>query len=343
MPEKKKLLILTYGNFTHASSRIRAVNYIPYLEEEGWMIKWLPRIPEPKNGVLNKMSFVLKKRLFIFQRLIHLFFFNYDLLLVQRMFLPLFFLKILKWKKTPFIYDFDDAIYLGDPKNAANTEEMVKNAAAIIVSNDELAEYSKKFNHKIIEEIPSPVNTERILPSASDERNKIIIGWIGSPWTEKYLNLVKNVFENLHDRNSELMIVGGTGSFKINNIPVKNETWSYDKEVHYLNKMDIGIMPLPNDEWSRGKGGYKLFLYMAAGLPVIASPVGINKEIVENGINGYLASSEEEWLNYINKLIEDKDLRKTLGANGRKKAEELYSYNKNAGKLLQVMNRVITE
>jgi glycosyltransferase involved in cell wall biosynthesis len=121
------------------------------------------------------------------------------------------------------------------------------------------------------------------------------------------------------------MLVGANPTFKIESINMEVIPWNYDMEPELINQMDIGIMPLPDEEYARGKGGYKLLQYMSAGIPVVASPIGINSEIVRHGQNGFLAKNKEEWIKFISILLEDAELRETLGESGRKDVLQKYS------------------
>lgn len=334
--------MITYGGYNHASSRIRGLNYIKFIENRGgYVIKWIPRAPDRKAGFIHIFSFAVIKRLLLIKRIFFILLIKWDCIYVQRVFLDKLSIQIIRWKKISIIYDFDDAIYLGEKRNSRSTILMIKSAESIAVANPLLAAYCRRFTEKNIKIIPSPVDTERITPAKNKSEGKIVIGWVGSLWTEKYLNILKSVFEKMNNPEVELLLVGTSGSLQVTNLTVNYVNWSYEKEVNYLQQMDIGIMPLFDDEWSRGKGGYKLYQYMAAGIPLVASPIGINKEIVDHGENGFLATSNDEWLEYLNKLVGDPELRINLGRAGRKKAEDFYSYQSNADKLVKMLNEVV--
>ena len=166
---------------------------------------------------------------------------------------------------------------------------------------------------------------------------KIIIGWVGSPTTFKYVKKSKPVFlELLQKGNVELHIIGATEDLELGT-NVKYLKWTEESEVDLISKFDIGIMPLENSPWELGKCAYKLIQYMGCGVPVIASSVGMNKEIIDDGINGFLVSGEKEWLDRLNQLIEDSSLREKLGKNGRIKAESVFSIQKNLDVLLSIL------
>ena len=321
--------MLTYGGRSHASSRIRALTYIPQLENTGlWKINWLSRAPDKTPGVAGSIYFAVKKRYFFLKRYAAIIFQSWDLVFIQRLFISPLLLNILRWKNTPVVFDFDDAIYLGSNSNFRRTKRMVVAAEKVIVSGDELGKFCSQFN-KIPVVIPSPVDSDRIdyKRRQSVNQEEVVIGWIGSVWTQKY---VKEIAEALillsRSENVKLLLVGASKNFKIDDIPVEVVPWSYESEAELLHRMDIGIMPLPDNEWSRGKGGYKIYQYMASGMPVVASPVGINAAIVDEGVNGFLASTMDEWVDYLSVLISDPGLRITMGKKGRQKMVSNYSY-----------------
>ena len=128
--------------------------------------------------------------------------------------------------------------------------------------------------------------------------------------------------------------------FEFSDINVRE--WSLEAEKRHLERTDVGVMPLENNDWSRSKGGYKILLYMSMGVACVASPIGINSEIIKDGINGYLADTPEEWLEKLSLLIEDYPLRQRLGEEGRKAAEKLYSYNVQAPKIIKIFRDFVS-
>jgi glycosyltransferase involved in cell wall biosynthesis len=324
--KKRRLLMLTDGNFDQASARIRALQYIPMLEASGYSVSYIPRIPLKPERLIGKYTwFPLLKRLFWLKRYFAILFLNWDVIFVQRLFIDEFLLKRLT-RKSKLIYDFDDAIYLGGNNQSAgtNTANMVHYACTVIVSTPLLNEFCIKYGKNAIV-IPTPVETDLIQPSHSNEKPVPVIGWIGSAWTTGYLELITPVLQKLSlEIDFEFLTVGVKPDYSVPGVKHKNLPWEFGIEVVALTNMDIGIMPLPDDDYARAKGGYKLYLYMAAGLPCVASPVGVNNQIIRNGENGFLASSPELWYENLKALLVDKKLRMRMGEKGRQQAVARY-------------------
>ena len=349
---KKSFLIVTDGSYSHASSRIRAINYIHLLKNRyESKITWIPRVADiDRSGVAGKIKYFFLKRYYFLKLSYQLIFFKWDLLFVQRFFMCGFFLYILRRKKIKLIYDFDDAIYLPQDSGKGNdekTKKMVHAADRVIVSSPTLLKFCNE-NGVItnVDLIVTPVDTEKITPVDTRNKNRkgnlLTIGWIGSPWTSKYLVTISDSLRQLSEVvNLRLLAIGIPDDFKITGVKVDRIQWSVENEIHYLREMDVGIMPLPADEWAKAKGGYKLFLYMAAGIPVIASSVGFNNQIIRHGMNGYLCDKQEDWFDYLNELYNDASLRVMMGTEGRKDAENKYSYRINSQKLYSVIDELI--
>ena len=228
-------------------------------------------------------------------------------------------------------YDFDDAVYRYS-QQAFDT--MIKYADRVIVSTPYLVDYIAPYK-KPCQLIYSPVDTGLIRPTGTPNE-KFTIGWIGSPWTIHYIQNIVPVFQSLATKIPFKLVIMGA-AIQIPGVDVELVPWSITAEVELLKRIDVGIMPLFDEGWANMKGGYKLFLYMAAGRPVIASPNGINSEIVRDGFNGYLADTPEKWLAAFEKLYSDKGLREELGQNSRKLVEDYYSYKVCSVKLIDFL------
>jgi glycosyltransferase involved in cell wall biosynthesis len=274
------------------------------------------------------------------KRYFELLFLNWDVIYIQRLFIPEFVLKIIT-RRSRVIFDFDDAIYINNHNKSANEKagNMVKYADQIIISTTWLNNFCLSFG-KNASVIPTPVETEQIKPIPKIKGKLPVIGWIGSSWTTSYLKLIEPVLQKLgKEIDFEFRTVGAKPGYIIEGINHKNIHWEPGIEAKALATIDIGVMPLPDEDYARAKGGYKLYLYMAAGIPCVASPVGVNKNIINEGENGYLAASESEWLHSLKLLLNDNDLRNRLGVNGRQQAEELYDRKVCFSQLIKIIKK----
>lgn len=323
-----KMLMLTDGNVDHASARIRAMQYIPFFEARGFSVSHIPRVPKrPSRLILQYTVFPILKRWYALKMAFAIFTRKWDVIFIQRIFIGQYLLKLLNNRSIPIIYDFDDAIYINAkrPENLEKTANMVRHASKVVVSTGYLSAFCLD-NGQNPELIPSPVETDRIRPTDKPKDRIPTIGWIGSPWTSEFLTLVEKPLQRLSGKYAfRFLTVGAKSDYKITGIEHDTKPWIYEDENENLGQMDIGLMPLPDNDWTRMKGGYKLLQYMSAGIPCVASPVGINQSIIKPAENGFLASTEEEWYLFLERLISDPQLRTRLGSNGRKDAVKLYS------------------
>lgn len=332
--------MLTDGSIDHASARIRALGYIPFLEDNGYIVTHIPRVPQRPANVLNKfMVFPVQKRLYFLTMCFAILAKRWSLVYIQRVFVSRTLLKLLNNRLIPIIYDFDDAIFMSPlhPERRGKTACMIRHATKVIVSTQYLVDFCLS-NGKKAEIIFSPVETNRITPATKPRDRITTIGWIGSPWTSGFLELVENPLRELSLKyNFRFLTVGSNPLHKIAGINQVSKPWIFENENDELGNVDIGIMPLPDTAYAQMKGGYKLFQYMAAGIPCVASPIGINSTIVKHGENGYLAASESEWYDALELLISNPDLRIKLGSNGRKEAVEFFSREACSAKLLKII------
>jgi glycosyltransferase involved in cell wall biosynthesis len=255
-------------------------------------------------------------------------------------FIPSLIETILLPKK--YAYDFDDSMFLKYNlynslfisklfKNKINS--LIQNSNSVFAGNKYLYNHARNFNSNVYI-LPTVVDTNLFRNlNLVKEKNIFTIGWLGSPSTEKYLNIIINILEQLGKQyNIRLIVIGGKAP-KINNISILEYKWSEDTEINYINQFDVGIMPLYDDEWTKGKCGFKLIQYMACEVPVIASSVGANFDVVPNDC-GILVKTENEWKDAFLKLIADRDHRINLGLNARNWIINNYSKNKYASYFL---------
>jgi len=354
--ENKKLKILGLSLFGRkgASSRYRLYQYIPLLEKKGIEITVFPLISDGSYDIfmgIRTLNPILKPfvRSFLaasamIKRFFHLIKAgSYDVVYIQKDVLPLFYLFILNKLNKNIIFDLDDALYENHAtikpsvfsldnlffkfrKN--NLDRTLRLAKAVTVTTPYLAEYVRKLNPQV-HIITGPIDCSAYKPSSKAASDKTVIGWIGSPVTAKYVQDIIPVFKELQTKhtNIEFHIIGAK-PFEARNLNIKFFDWSEGREIELLSDFDIGIMPLTDDKWSRGKGGLKILQYFAMGIPVVCSPVGINNDIVKEGVNGFFAKDNKEWNEKLSRLIENKQLRTELGFNGHKLVEQKFDLKK---------------
>lgn len=251
---------------------------------------------------------------------------------------PVFEWIIAKVFRKKIIYDFDDAIWLTDKKNENALERFIrfrskvglicKWSYKVSCGNEYLCTYARQFNSRVVLN-PTTIDTDTLHNPelvAKNQSGKITIGWTGSHSTLKYLKEIEHAIATLEQKYpalQTLVIADKKPDLTLQRLVFV--PWNKETEAEDLAKIDIGIMPLPNDEWTKGKCGFKALQYMAMEIPTVVSPVGVNTKIIEHGIEGYFAATDQEWVTTLELLINDPGLRKTMGKNGRKKIIDAYS------------------
>ncbi len=249
---------------------------------------------------------------------------DFDVVFVQKGFFPGLYagIEAAMAARRPLVFDFDDAIWLpregGSPllrglHRDRAVQDILRCATAVIAGNDFLAEYARRFNANITV-VPSAVEVTRYYPRAA---GSAVVGWIGSRTTMPYLRSLTDVFRQLCI--TPRVIAAGTPDF-----PADFHLWRLETELDELAKLGIGLAPLPDTPWERGKCGVKILQYMACGIPVVASPVGVQRDLVRHGVNGFLAETPEQWRDCLRELLGDPALRQRLGAAGRASVMERY-------------------
>ncbi len=261
---------------------------------------------------------------------------------------------LIAWQGIPLVYDFDDAIFVPykSPSNSymsylkffGKTAGICRRAQQVIVGNRHLREYAIQHNAEVTI-VPSTIDTEKYHPEL--RRNKgdgvPVIGWTGSYSTLQHLQRAFPALTRLAKRHRFRLVVVGTEAPEIAGVDVEFRRWSSETEVQDLADIDVGIMPLPDDPWSRGKCGLKALQYMALGIPPVVSPVGANTEIINDGVNGFLAEDGDQWVNRLSSLIKNSKLREQLGREARQTVEERYSARVAAPRVLETFERAVSE
>lgn len=345
----KVLILVAHRPQRSPSQRYRFEQYIPFLQSHGYDFTWSFLLNEKDDRIFYSSGHFLRK-VFIMLKSVMIRlkdvrrFKNYDIIFIQRettFFGTSYFERKAKASGKKVIFDFDDAIWIEDTspgnqkwkwlKNTKKFETNVACANVVIAGNSYLANKAKAFNDNVMI-IPTTVDTNFHTPKPQlRNKERITIGWSGSISTIKHFESVVPVLIKLNEKYRDQLQFKVLGDeFYVNNqLGIKGIAWSAQTEVDELNTFDIGLMPLPDEAWANGKCGLKALTYMACGVPVVTNPIGVNKEIVENKVNGYLVNTEEEWLNALEELMKDKLLREQIGNEGLKTVRKLYSVDAN--------------
>ncbi|MCD0471065.1 glycosyltransferase family 4 protein [Flavobacterium sp. JAS] len=332
-----KILFLSKYNRDGASSRYRFYNYKPFFQENDIEFDIKPLLDN--NYVLNlyagKKTRVLAQKL---KSICQRFYFiliksgNYDLIVIEKELFPNipYFVEKLLLKGKNYALDFDDYIATGYKINKlkrlfleTKIDKLAQNASFVTVGNHWYFEEIKSNN---LIYLPTVIDLKNYSKAKEQyETDVVTIVWIGSLYTGKYLKIVIPVLQKLAKKYVIRLKVIGV-DIAIDEVNLELIKWTEDTEVEELLSSDIGIMPLENTIWEKGKCGFKLIQYMACGLPVVATSVPANMEIVDNNVNGFLVESEEEWYVALENLIINKSNREKFGKSGRSKIESSYSY-----------------
>lgn len=245
------------------------------------------------------------------------------------------------------IYDIDDLVYL-KPSSKANPLlsfiksrqkpiVLMRHANHVITCTPHLDTFVRNFTTNTTD-ISSTINTETYQPVNTYSNNrKLTLGWSGSFSTSKYLKLLSNVLVKLKSKYDFSLLVIGDPEFSIDGLDIEAIPWNADTEVEHLQRIDIGLYPLPDEEWVLGKSGLKALQYMALGIPTVATKIGANHRVIEDGVSGYLVDSEQEWLAQLSRLIENPELRKNIGMKARLRVEQYYSIEANKETYLKII------
>jgi glycosyltransferase involved in cell wall biosynthesis len=266
---------------------------------------------------------------------------------------PAWFERKIARSGVPMIFDFDDAVFIAY-KSPANgylsylkfpnkAGEICRLSAHVMAGNQYLADYSRQYNDNVTI-IPTTIDTEKyLLVEKTANPDVITIGWSGSFSTVQHLDTIRDVLQELAKDEKFRLRVIGTPNYELFGVDVEALKWKSEKEIEDLEKIDIGLMPLPDDQWSKGKCGLKALQYMALGIPTICSPVGVNSTIIQDGENGFLADGKEEWIEKLKKLLHSSELRRKIGLAGRKTVEKGYSAKSQVPRVYEVFKSVIKE
>ena len=352
----KRILVLTKYPRMGASSRLRTLQYLPLLEEQGFeftvqslfddnYLKNLYSHNARSKAVLGKLY--LKRLLTLFTVK------NYDAIWIEKEispYLPAFAEKALALLGIKYIVDYDDAIFHNyDLSNnklikmflSKKIDKVMKNASYVLAGNSYLAERARLAGAKKIQLLPTVVDHLKYKKNNQSDQDILTVGWIGSPSTQKYVvEILPELLTAYQEHPFRLLLVGATAdiSNELIGLDVDIRDWNEHTEADLINLMDIGIMPLKDGPWEKGKCGYKLIQYMACEVSVIASDVGVNSEVIEGDAAGLLARQQSDWSQALLQLLASAELRRNYGKAGRAIVENKYSIEAQLPVLTKVLS-----
>lgn len=357
-----KILFLTpYPLNSAPSQRFRFEQYLPFLKVEKINFDVVPFLDTKTWKIFYKEGYTLQKIVGILKGILkrHLILFSlhqYDKLFIHReacLVGPIYFewlyAKVFRKK---IIFDFDDAIWIKDVsgvnkklswlKFPNKTGKIISYSTTVITGNNYLANYALMFNSNV-KMIPTTIDVNYHFSHKVIKQNeKIRIGWTGTITTNNHLKLLFPVLTELKKKYPQVeLVMISNAPIADSSIEISYQPWNKSTEIEDLSSFDIGIMPLPDDEWAKGKCGFKGLQYMALEIPTIMSPIGVNTEIINNGVNGFLAISDADWIEKLSRLIESKELREKIGKAGRKTVVDRYSIDANRERFLKILQKPI--
>jgi glycosyltransferase involved in cell wall biosynthesis len=262
---------------------------------------------------------------------------------------PAIFERLISRAGVPMVFDFDDAVfvsykspsngYLSYLKFASKTANICRLASHVMAGNPYLAEYARQFNDSVTV-IPTTIDTDKYQVHRKENPKIPVIGWTGSYSTVQHLDTLRGALEKLAKQERFYLRVIGTPVYAVPGVQVEALPWRAESELEDLSEIDIGVMPLPDDNWSKGKCGLKALQFMALGIPTVCSPVGVNTDIIQDGENGLIADTEHEWIEKLTLLLRSAELRRQLGDRGRRTVEEKYSARTQAPRVYEIFQSV---
>lgn len=338
MDGNKKLLLFLIMGRNVPSSKFRVLDYLPFLEEMGWN----------HHIVAGGTGFWMKWKILKMVQ-------NFDLVFIQKKLFPSFYLRMLKRRNPNIIFDFDDALFAREPTEKPfrlmkpgtwytkrRLREVLQLAVHVIAGNRVLAGYAKLYTQNL-SIIPTPVKLSDYSFNKKGE-GPVVIGWLGTGRNLIYLREIESAIRRIATQFPEVeWRILSDRSYELDGVAIQNIPWDDSTAMEELSRFDIGLMPLFDDLWSRGKCAFKILQYMASGIPCVASPVGMNTEVIEGGVTGYLAGNTQEWSDILIRLICDGDLRRRIGKNARRFVEKEFFVEDCWEKLKPVLASYLSE
>ncbi len=345
-----RILFFTKGVAVNPASRYRFLQYLPYFEEAGFEVTVRPLFPESyyrwgrARSPIRQTAKALISATSLARRLVQLpEAREADLIVVENQLFPYeqgLLEELLFTFKRKVVVEFDDAIYL-TPLHREKILRVLAKAEHVIVGNRFLADFARLANPEV-SIVPTVIDVARypIHPVVRHD-GPLRIGWVGLPSTMKYLKEIREPLVRLAARtNIEFRIISSRSAI-LPGVPVRYVRWSEEAEAEAIADLDIGVMPLPDTEWARGKCAAKLLQYMAAGRTAVASPVGVNADIINHGSNGCLAKGPDDWFRILRGLADNLERRVHIGRIARQKVEREYSLQVWGPKVVDLYRRIL--
>ncbi|RZL53461.1 MAG: glycosyltransferase, partial [Variovorax sp.] len=335
-----------------ASSRMRSIQYAPFSMRAGYDVTFDALLSDELlseryltghyDGFALVRAYMERVRLLMDRK-------DFDVMWIEKEALPWLpaFVESMLLSGVPYVLDYDDAVFHSYDMHGSwvvrkllgsRLDKLMRKAALVTAGNGYLAQRAIDAGAPWVEVLPTVVDLDRY-PSCRSTKVFSVprIVWIGSPSTAHYLHLLREPLRQLALKTPFVLRVIGAKDLEIPGVEVEYVPWAEDTEVESIASCAVGIMPLEDSPWEKGKCGYKLIQYMACSLPVVASAVGANVEIVEDGKSGYLANSADDWITALHTLLEASELRHAMGRAGRLRVEEKYCLQKTGPRLVELL------
>jgi glycosyltransferase involved in cell wall biosynthesis len=347
-----KILSLTKYGRMGASSRMRSIQYVPFSLSAGYQVTFNALL---SDELLSKRyltghydclplirAYSERVRLLVNRK-------NFDVMWIEKEALPWWpaSVEAILLSGVPYVLDYDDAVFHNYDMHGSwmvrklfgsRLDKLMSKAALVTAGNRYLAQRAIDAGAPWVEVVPTVIDLDRYpLSESAKAFTTLRIVWIGSPSTARYLHLLRDPLRQLALKVPFVLRVIGAKDLHLPGVEVEYVPWTEETEVDSIASCAVGIMPLEDSPWEKGKCGYKLIQYMACSLPVVASAVGANVEIVEDGKSGYLADSVEEWVSALYTLLESPDLRQAMGQTGRRRVEDQYCLQKTGPRLVELL------
>lgn len=347
-----RILALTRYGRLGSASRLRVLQYVPALELAGARVDVQPlfddvalerRYTQGQYGLATVLqSFGQRLKAMLRRR-------AYDLIWIEKEALPWWpvWIEQALLAQTPYVLDYDDAVFHHYDQHRVpwvrqlygdRIDRLMAKAALVVCGNDYLAQRARQAGAQWVEQLPTVIDLERYAVPPTRAAHVPRVVWIGSPYTAKYLDQLKQPLQQLAQRQDFVLRVVGA-HFRLDGVQTEQLPWTEATEVQAIAECEVGVMPLLSSPWELGKCGYKLIQYMACGLPVVASPVGVNATIVSHGVDGFLTKDAADWLSPLQQLLGEPALRRRMGLAGRQKVEASYCLQVAAPRLVQWLHQ----